>query len=202
MSDEQELARLQLQDLFLDAANGLFAKALTATGGKRGPAEELVQEVFHAAWEAWGEIGKRDLSGQRAWLYVTLNHKVIDAFRRKQREVPTETPELELDLLRREKRTPLGPAPSPAPSAMWGAILDQCWNVIKKMPPVRRKVLYLRAHEWKTAEIADFLQIKPTTVRDHYSKGLQQLNEEIGPAHEIFDGLMDPMEDEFEDKAE
>ncbi len=68
--------------------------------------------------------------------------------------------------------------------------------MIKGMPPIRRSVFWLKAHEYKTSEIADDLGITASTVRDHYRAGLRQLNDELGDGRTIFAALDDLEEGE------
>ncbi|GAA3247004.1 RNA polymerase sigma factor [Dactylosporangium siamense] len=193
MTGDDELALRELSGLFRAAAAGLFATALAGLGGDRDTAEDLVQEVFQAAWLARDKVCGRDLGSQRAWLYTTLKHKIIDVFRRGQRE--TVMAPLELELLKR----PGQQGPGPTRAVLSSAMLDLSWAVIRQMPAVRQHVFWLRAHEWKTAEIAEHLRITQSTVRDHYRIGLQQLNQHLGCGREI---VADLEADEFGEGAE
>lgn len=53
-------------------------------------AEDAVQETLLAALQGSGYAGK---ASPRTWLTGILKHKIIDQFRRQQRETPLETPE-------------------------------------------------------------------------------------------------------------
>lgn len=68
------------------AAHGdaLFGFALARLHG-RAEAEDAVQDTFLAALGAWTRY--RGESGERAWLFGILEHKVVDRLRRRGREV-------------------------------------------------------------------------------------------------------------------
>jgi RNA polymerase sigma factor (sigma-70 family) len=174
-------ARRQIAALFRDAAADLFATAMIATSGRRDDANDLVQEVFHAAWKAWPTVADRDAGGQRAWLFVTLRNKFVDSCRRGQREVSLAPTEMEI--IRAQHRARV----TPTRQAIAGAALDRCWRAIKEMPPVRQTVLLLKAYEWTNAEIAEHLQITQSTVRDHCSIGRRELNGRLGPECQLIE---------------
>jgi RNA polymerase sigma factor (sigma-70 family) len=189
MTHEREAALQQVTDLFRSTAPKLFREAQVGVGGNHGAAEELVQEVFQAFWSARDRICELAADEQRAWLFGTLRHKVVDQFRRTRHEIAVEPEEFKLTYQARS-------VPAATRQILVGEVLDRCWRVIEQMPPTQQHVFWLRAHEWKTAEIAEYLGITASTVRDHYRRGMQRLNREVGKGKEIFAALDDNELDE------
>ncbi|SNT63003.1 RNA polymerase sigma-70 factor, ECF subfamily [Asanoa hainanensis] len=182
MTYERGAALRQVEDLFRSTSPKLLREALLGSGGDRAAAEDLVQDAFQAMWCAWDRVGGLSADQQRAWLFGTLRHKIVDRFRWRRREFLIEPDQF--TLLYEERSVP-----AEARRILAGEMLDRCWRVIEGMPPTQQHVFWLRAHEWKTAEIADCLGIKATTVRDHYRRGMQRLNDEVGNGKTVFGTL-------------
>ena len=186
-SDRHE--KEQIDEIYRTHAAHLHNVAFLGANGDRGKAQTLVQETFQAAWQKRDKFLSYEPERQRRWLFRVLRNKIINSFTRGvgRFERLQDDPELGFE------QHPAGPS-SPSRAALLGDVLDQCWDVIKTMPPVRQKVFFMRAEEWKPGEIAKALSITPSTVRDHVQAGLEQLNAKIGPYAEIFTDLEDENE--------
>ncbi|MFF6881220.1 RNA polymerase sigma factor [Streptomyces sp. NPDC012474] len=148
-----------------------FASVLTA--GEAAQAADLVQRTFMAAALDWGTVGERDFAAQAAWLRRTCRNKWIDDLRR------SSTMEGLLPHLACRYGIQ---APDPAETAIARVVLDQCWQVIKALPPVRRQVALLHWHQGYSApEIAELLEIQPSGVRKHISFARRTLQLSVGP---------------------
>ncbi|MEU6040589.1 sigma-70 family RNA polymerase sigma factor [Actinomadura sp. NPDC047616] len=165
----------EIAALFRAEAENLFGFAWAAlTQGDTETASDLVQQTFQAAVQAWAELRMRSPEGQRRWLYRVLKNKAIDEWRKRRRihlvdEVAVEDPhgEESLDVGRQ---------------VLSAAALQECWNVIAKMPPDRARVAFLHwAEDWSTREIADLLGISSSTVRGHLWKARTELLLRVGP---------------------
>jgi RNA polymerase sigma factor (sigma-70 family) len=183
VTHDRETVSQQVTDLFNSTAAKLFRAALVGTGGDYSAADELVQEVFQALWKARNRTCGLSVDEQRAWLFGALRNKVIDRFRRTRRELVVDPEEFTLLHVRS--------VPAATRKILVAEVLDRCWRVIERMPPTEQHVFWLRAHEWKTAEIAAHLGITASTVRDHYRNGMRRLNDEVGDGKEIFAALDD-----------
>lgn len=166
-----EHAAREVACLFATVAQDLHRFACRLTHGDNALAEDLVQEVFKAAALKWDEVRKKDLDRQRAWLFRVLKNKEISNWRTSSRcQI---TPDIE---------EPAADPNSTHEKALHAIALDRCWAVIKAMPPNRHRVAYLRWHEaWSTDEIANFLNITPSTVRVHLKNARDELKTAVGP---------------------
>jgi RNA polymerase sigma factor (sigma-70 family) len=156
--------------LFLATAPGLRAYACTLPNVDESKADDLVQEAFQAATLAWNNMAGRDMAGRRAWLFAVVRNKTVDQWRKDRNSVPiTELPE-----------PPFFRDPT-ADYALSGMALAKCWAVIQGMPPIRKKVAFLRWSEgWTSAEIGDWLGISQATVRGHLRAARGELMIEAG----------------------
>ncbi len=146
----------EVEFLVIRVADDLYRRAVRDMQGDRAAAEDLVQEVFHAAVRSWGKIRKLPLDQQRAWLFVVLRHKFVDHSRACQRLEPAgHVPRLDRV------------ADDVDRVALSNVVLERCWKVIQKMPPVQHRVAVLRWGEnWTAKEIAEVLGMTQSTVRE------------------------------------
>jgi len=171
VSEPHGLDAAEVEVLVIRAADDLYRRALRNMQGDRPAAEDLVQEVFHAAVRSWGKIRQLPPDQQRAWLFAVLRNKFADHNRACQR--------LE----------PVGDLPGPDRAAddvdraaLSRIVVERCWKVIKKMPPVRHRVAVLHWGEnWTPKEIAAALGMAQSTVRGHLKRARDQLAAEVGP---------------------
>jgi RNA polymerase sigma-70 factor (ECF subfamily) len=158
--------------LFRSAAPKLLPAALLMTQGNRAQAEDLIQQVFHAAIKAWATIGHRDPRRQEAWLRKVLRYKAIDTWRASGREHLV--PGMDFDQLRAPQDT--------AHHALCSIDLNRALKVVLAMPPVRHHVMCLYVLEGlRTNEIAELLGIAQSTVRGHLKTARDTLSQEVGP---------------------
>jgi RNA polymerase sigma-70 factor (ECF subfamily) len=171
VSEPHGLDAAEVEALVIRTADDLYRRALKNMQGDRPAAEDLVQEVFHAAVRSWGKIRPLPPDQQRAWLFAVLRNKFADHNRSCQR--------LE----------PVGDLPGSDSAAddvdrvaLSRIVVERCWKVIKKMPPVRHRVAILRWGEnWTPKEIAAALGMTQSTVRGHLKRARDQLAAEVGP---------------------
>lgn len=122
-------------------------------------AHDLVQKVFHAAVLAWwSSLAGTSTKGRRRWLFKVARNKAIVQWHKNQLcELGSELPE------------PLTRSPRATDTADWALsaiALENCWNAIKSMPLVRRRVAFSRWNEdWTSAEIAGWPGSTQDTVR-------------------------------------
>ena len=134
-------------------------------------AEDVVQETLLAAMQGGGYSGK---ASARTWLTGILKHKIIDQFRRQQRETPLESPE---DVI---EETP-GMDEFFADDGHWceppqswgdpGSLLQQdqflqtLQDCMDKLPKKLARIFLLRdVHESDNEEICKELEVTPTNA--------------------------------------
>ncbi|MDX3109417.1 RNA polymerase sigma factor [Nonomuraea angiospora] len=161
----------QVGRLYTETAPALFQHACKLPQVDRAHAEDLVHITFQAAALCWDELAARDSEGRRRWLFAVLRNKAIDEWRRNWRQQPcADLPE------------PIHPAAEPFNQVLSTLVLRRCWSVIEQMPPMRKRVVFLRWNEqWSTREVANWLGITPDTVRGHIKNARDQLIDQVGP---------------------
>ncbi len=138
---------------------------LTHMVGNSSIGEDLAQETFLKAWRAMKNL--RETTKFLSWLYSIATHVVFDYFRR--HEVPTivlVNPTLE----DREEVSIPGPeaqvlAEERLKEALAGVVPEKC----------RACLILYHIEEYSVTQIAEYLGIKPGSVRQYLSFGLHQL---------------------------
>lgn len=126
----------------------------------RADVEDLVQDVFLAAWHRLATL--RDPEAFGGWLTSIARRRAIDHHRR-----AVETTELPPDL-----EAPDGAVPRAEALAVLGVILS--------LPDAYRETLVLRLVEGMTGqEIADRTGMTPASVRVNLSRGMRLLREKL-----------------------
>jgi RNA polymerase sigma-70 factor (ECF subfamily) len=126
----------------------------------RGDVDDLVQDVFFAAWNRLGAL--RDPAAFGGWVAVIARNRATDFHRR---SVPTdELPD-----------SATAPAASSA-AAEARAVLD----IIRGLPEAYRETLVLRLVEGLTGpEIAERTGLTPASVRVNLHRGMKLLREKL-----------------------
>lgn len=130
-------------------------------------AEDLVQQVFLAAWKGRARFdpSKGSLA---AWLSGITRFKAIDHLRAKGRRPSTPTAEL-------EDMDPVEPAVDRVVDRMLISA------ALETLPPARREVVELGFFaELSHPEIAERLDLPLGTVKSHMRRGLEALQRELG----------------------
>jgi RNA polymerase sigma-70 factor, ECF subfamily len=161
----------ELADVFRRHSADLFRHARYLLKGDSHAARDLVQEVFQAAAMQWVQFRSYDEERRVRWLCRVLHNKYVDAIRAHRRERDASPPD-------RDWAAP----DETARQALSAVTLHKCWAVVKQMPPEQHRVAVLRwAASWTTAEIAENLGIKQSTVRVHLMNARNQLLDVVGP---------------------
>lgn len=125
--------------------------------GSNAVAEELVHDVFIAAYKRWRRIN--DPSG---YLYRSVVNRSRSSLRRRKLEA---------------KHRIQGPEVVMPPE------VDGVWDAIQRLPIRRKTALVLRYYaDWTVDEIASVMRAKPATVRSLIHRAHQSLREELGDA--------------------
>lgn len=122
--------------------------------GSNGVAEELVHDVFIGAYRRWHHID--DPTG---YLYRAVVNRSRSFLRR----------------LRLEMRHRLH-----HPEVVLPPEIDETWEALQRLPSRRRTALVLRYYaDLPVSRIADYMGVRPGTVRSLIHRGHQSLREEL-----------------------
>ena len=165
-----------------DAVGVLYARlapavfAIAAPSLDAATAEEIVQDVFVAAWRSAGSFDPK-LGTARTWLYTIARRRIANELRRRSRRPRTESG-------REEDDAAVAPDPSPDPSeALWrerrGEILRRA---LRELPPPERAALGLAYFDdVPHREIATLLRIPLGTAKSRIRSGVSRLRIRLGP---------------------
>lgn len=145
---------INYEQVFRDAAPGLWRTIYAFAAGRRAVADDAVAEAFARALEQAGQI--RD---PVPWLYRT-------AFR------------LATEDLRRERREPEpGPDQAPAPAAGLGALVP----ALRQLSPAQRAAVVLHYEaDLSVREVAQRMGTSVGAVKVHLFRGRRRLRELLG----------------------
>jgi RNA polymerase sigma-70 factor (ECF subfamily) len=135
----------------------------------RPDAEDITATVFEKLWMFRPKL--ESPAHLKNWLFVTARNKCLNTLRDNQltyelNEETVNSSETVLDVtpLQREQ--------------IWASLIERLWETISKLPPVRRKVMQMRFGENRSVdEIATTLGLSPQTVRNHLSRGKNQMQD-------------------------
>lgn len=137
------------------------------TIGDAGEAEDVLQQVFAAAWQGRARF-RPDRAALSAWLMGIARHKIVDALelRTRRRRVDVE--------LQQQLANAVGPGADHEPEEIVGRLgLD---DQLQQLPEAPRRVLRLAIVDDLThAQIAERLQMPLGTVKSHIRRSLRKL---------------------------
>jgi RNA polymerase sigma-70 factor (sigma-E family) len=140
----------------------LLRTAVLLTGGDRGHAEDLLQDVLERMYARWPRIEGPEAYARRALVHASVNRWRA---RRRRPEVPFAAPDA---------------GASPGDAAATVDLRDALGRELLRLPPRQRAVLVLRYFDGlPDPEIADALGCAVGSVRSHASRGLARLRERV-----------------------
>lgn len=126
-------------------------------------AQDIVQDVFIKLWMDRERIG--ELEHTRAYLYTLARNRVIDQFRRSQKE------QCILKELGRQQHTDRYITDGVVAER---ELRHHMAKAVAQLPPQRKLVYSLgKIHGWKRNQIARVMGISPATVRAHMNEALR-----------------------------
>lgn len=151
----------------------LYDYGLKLTGGNEELTKDAIQDVFLALWhrrEEW-----RSIASVKAYLLVSLRHKLVDYLRTRQRFTPAADPESTSftfspeDFLIREHTE---------------ADRSACVaTLLNRLPRRQREAIYLRFYnELDYADVARAMGVTERTVYNLVHEGLTKLRHALSPA--------------------
>ncbi len=163
--------RDELAGCFTAHSARLFGYASWLTKGETELAEDLVQDAFQQAAQAWPVMRTLTEEQRKQWLRTTVRNLAVSAFRHTA---------VSRDRDQHALHTPL---PADTHSLALSVIaIKRCWALIEGMPPRQHLVAQLRWREgMKIREIADALGMAEGTVSAHLASARKKLTEELGP---------------------
>ncbi|HVR78100.1 MAG TPA: sigma-70 family RNA polymerase sigma factor [Acidimicrobiia bacterium] len=122
--------------------------------GSNSAAEDVVHDVFVAAYRRWERI-----DDHHGYLYRAVVHRSRSVLRRRVLEA----------------KHPTGPSAVDLPPE-----LDQVWIALSRIPAKRRTALVLRYYaDLSIDEIAEMLNVRPATVRSLIHRGHLSMKREL-----------------------
>jgi len=165
-----------------EALAALYARYAPAVFGmarqslERATAEEIVQEVFLAAWRGAGSF-RPDRGPVRPWLFQIAHHRIANELRRRRRR-PTEEADPDGEIL---ESLPDGrPAPD---EAAWTAYRRTVLrSAFDRLPAAQRQAIGLAFFEDLTHEqVASALKLPLGTAKSRIRAGLAGLRAQLAP---------------------
>jgi RNA polymerase sigma factor (sigma-70 family) len=160
---------LTFERIFAEEYPRMVALA-SAVSGSRDGAEDIAQEAFGRLSIRWNDVARYDRPG--AWVRRATLNLAVSRRRRIAAEVRA-----------RLRLRPPDPELPPAPPEH-GAV----WEAVAALPRRQRAVVALLYLEDRPIEeIAETLEIAPSTARVHLHRARQALRERLGGQHEEAD---------------
>lgn len=174
--DEQALLALAaagdetaFEALFRKYGRKLYSFMLQLSGAMA--AEDIVQEVFFRLWKERDKL--TTITHFNSYLFRMARNQAINDFRKMARA--TLLPIEEADL------PETAPVPDSNEEIEFKALRERVHEIIDSLPPQQRKVYLLnREQGLKHKEIAELLNISPSTVNKHLVQALQALRTGLG----------------------
>jgi len=141
------IAPLTFEEFFEVERRGLFGAVYLMTGDV-GEAEDIVQDAFLAVWERWDRV--REMEHAAGYLYRTA----MNGFRSRRRRLACAA----------RRMIPIGRDDDPCEAA---DLHDEVVRAMRGLAPRQRAAIVLtELLGYRSAEAAELLGVKPTTVRN------------------------------------
>ncbi len=135
--------------------------------------EDLVQEAFTAYWMK--ETADGGIDNPRAYLYMAVRNRCIDAIRRQRRQ-DVDLDSLEEVILPVEDDVVISDEEAVDNSLSEARI----WSAIDRLPAKRRRIFLMsRRDGMKYSEIAGALGLSENTVRNQVSRALEAIRQGV-----------------------
>ena len=153
----------------------------------RGDAEDILQEVFYELVEAYRMM--KPVEQVTAWLFRVARNRIIDLFRRKQREAARSESGQFTEDGDGQSLEELLPSPGAGPDSAYArkVLLEELDDALDELPPEQREVFV--AHElmgYSFKELSDEYEVGVSTLisRKHYA--VKHLRERLRDIYEEF----------------
>jgi RNA polymerase sigma-70 factor (ECF subfamily) len=161
--ESRDEIQVRVVDLYEANRDGVY-RALLAAGLDSGKAQEMTQEAFLRFYVVLREGGL--VENARAWVYRVAHNLAVDSMTREAREMAI--PDSMIQTL------------SSNGSGAEKDLIDQEWRerfqaAVARLSTQQRMCLELRAQGLRYQEIAEVLQIRPSTVGEFLRRAVRQL---------------------------
>ena len=161
--ESRDEIQLRVADLYESNRDGVY-RALLAAGMDSGKAQEMTQEAFLRFYVVLRDGGV--VENARAWVYRVAHNLAIDSMARRARE--THISDTMIETL------------SSKGSGAEKDLIDREWrerfqSAVASLSAQQRMVLELRTQGLRYYEIAEVLQIRPSTVGEFLRRAIRQL---------------------------
>ncbi len=153
----------------------------------RSDAEDILQDVFYELVEAYRMM--KPVEQVTAWLFRVARNRIIDLFRRKQREAARMEPDSHTEDSDAQSLEELLPAPNAGPDSAYArkVLLEELNLALDELPPEQRDVFV--AHElmgYSFKQLSEEYGVGVSTLisRKHYA--VKHLRERLGDIYEEF----------------
>ena len=145
-------------------------RAVLVSVGDQDMAQDLVDEAFARAWASWRTVSRHPAPA--AWVVRTALNANISRWRRHRREVPVPDSASIADL-------------SAVPGASGSSVDPSIMAALMRLPARQRQVVALRLFlDLDTRRTAQVLDIAPGTVKEHLSRALASLRDDLIPTQQ------------------
>jgi RNA polymerase sigma-70 factor, ECF subfamily len=155
--------RQLVADLYVSTRENVY-RSLIAAGLNASKAEEATQEAFLRLYVALRDGG--NIENPRAWVYRVAYNNAVDSVGKNSRELGASNGMLE-GVMTRER--------SAEQNLIEQERLDRIHQALHRLSGRQRLVLELRAQGLRYHEIAEVLQIRPSTVGEFLRRAIKQL---------------------------
>ncbi len=153
----------------------------------RGEAEDILQEVFYELVEAYRMM--TPIEQVTAWLFRVARNRIIDLFRRKQREAARTEPQRGTEDGDAQSLDDLLPAPNAGPDSAYArkVLLEELDHALDELPPEQRDVFVaneLMGYSFREISEDSGVGVSTLISRKHYA--VKHLRERLRDIYEEF----------------
>ncbi len=153
----------------------------------RGEAEDILQDVFYELVEAYRMM--KPIEQVTAWLFRVARNRIIDLFRRKQREAARMEPDFLTEDGDAQSLEELLPAPDAGPASAYARklLLEELDHALDELPPEQRDVFVaheLMGYSFKQLSEQSGVGVSTLISRKHYA--VKHLRERLRDIYEEF----------------
>ncbi len=167
--------------LFHAYRDKLFAFILKLSDSRQ-MSEDIVQDVFLKIWSKRKDLS--DIDNFNAYLFRMAHNHAINLLKRRSKEI----------LIRAKRENTPSSLSCPDKQLIFNNMQDRLQSVVESLPPRQKEIYRLKREQGlKRDEIAQKLQLSPSTVKNHLRQALQTIRSEMRqytPGIFIFLGLI------------
>jgi RNA polymerase sigma factor (sigma-70 family) len=156
-----------VQELYRQYATAIFSYLRLHTSSPED-AEDILLEIFLQVLES-DVFVTLSADKQRAWLYSTARHKIVDRYRDGARHQFIDLERVTTTLYESDEH-------APEQTALQREEIEHLRSLVQRLPPVQQEILHLRfANALRCSEIAALLGKPEESVRSLLSRALNTL---------------------------